>query len=96
VHPSDVVGVDLFLHPRGESPSRQHVEMTFDVADVDAAIERLRRAGVPVLEEPADREGATATPPSPTPTPTRSISARDRPDRPRQPLSAAGVEMSHL
>jgi catechol 2,3-dioxygenase-like lactoylglutathione lyase family enzyme len=48
--------VELFLHPRGDSPSRQHLEMTFDVADVDAAIERLRRLGVPVPEEPADRE----------------------------------------
>jgi catechol 2,3-dioxygenase-like lactoylglutathione lyase family enzyme len=49
-------GVELFLHPRGDSASRQHVEMTFDVADVDAAMERLRRLGVPVVDEPADRD----------------------------------------
>lgn len=49
-------GVELFLHPRGDSPWSQQLEMTFDVADVDAAIERLRRLGVPVVEEPANRE----------------------------------------
>jgi lactoylglutathione lyase len=58
--------VDVFVHSRGDAPT-QHVEMTFDVRDVDAAIDTLRAAGVPVVDEPADREwsdrdGAVADP----------------------------------
>jgi lactoylglutathione lyase len=47
--------VDLFLDVRRDILP-QHVELTFDVRQVDAAIAALRRAGVTVLEEPTDRE----------------------------------------
>jgi catechol 2,3-dioxygenase-like lactoylglutathione lyase family enzyme len=47
--------IDLFVHPRGDH-ARQHVEITFDVDDADAAIHALGRAGVRVVDEPADRE----------------------------------------
>lgn len=58
--------VSLFLHAREEQP-RQHVEMTFDVDDADAAIEALRGHDVPVIDEPSirawgDRDGAVADP----------------------------------
>lgn len=58
--------VDVFVHSRGDAPT-QHVEMTFDVRDVDAAIDTLRATGVPLVDEPADREwgdrdGAVADP----------------------------------
>jgi lactoylglutathione lyase len=49
--------VDLFLHAREGQP-RQHLELTFDVDDVDSAVEVLRRQGVPIVDEPSDREWA--------------------------------------
>jgi lactoylglutathione lyase len=59
-------GVSLFLHPR-TGQSRQHLELTFDVEDVDRAVDAMRRAGVPIVDEPSlrewgDRDGAVADP----------------------------------
>ena len=59
-------GVSLFLHARQGQP-RQHVELTFDVDDVDAAVGALRRQGIRVVDEPSvrewgDRDGAVADP----------------------------------
>jgi catechol 2,3-dioxygenase-like lactoylglutathione lyase family enzyme len=58
--------VGLFLHPREGQP-RQHLEVTLDVDDVDAVVDALRRRGVPVVDEPADRswgdrDGAVSDP----------------------------------
>jgi catechol 2,3-dioxygenase-like lactoylglutathione lyase family enzyme len=58
--------VGLVLHERKGRPV-QHLELTFDVDDVDGAIEALRRRNVSVLDEPSDRawgdrDGAVADP----------------------------------
>jgi catechol 2,3-dioxygenase-like lactoylglutathione lyase family enzyme len=58
--------VGLFLHARQGQPV-QHIELTFDVDDADAAVEALRRQDIPVLDEPSDRawgdrDGAVADP----------------------------------
>jgi lactoylglutathione lyase len=57
---------DLYLHAREGQP-KQHLELTFDVDDVDSAVEVLRRQGVPIVDEPSDRgwgdrDGAVADP----------------------------------
>lgn len=59
--------VQLFLHPGDSDRPPQRLEMTFDVADVDASIADLRAAAVPVVEEATDRDwgerdGAVADP----------------------------------
>jgi lactoylglutathione lyase len=59
--------VQLMLHPREDGAPPQHVEMVFDVDDVDGAFSEVRAAGAGVLEEPAtrewgDRDGAVADP----------------------------------
>ena len=49
--------VQLFLHPADDVDQlRQRLEMTFDVDNVDDVITELRARGVPVLEEPSDRD----------------------------------------
>lgn len=58
--------VGLFLHARQGQPA-QHLELTFDVDDADAAIDVLGRQDVPVVDEPShrewgDRDGAVADP----------------------------------
>ena len=58
--------IGLLLHPRKTQP-RQHVELTFDVDDVDTAIAALRGRDVQVVDEPSirpwgDRDGAVADP----------------------------------
>jgi lactoylglutathione lyase len=63
VHKGDV---GILLHPRQGQPM-QHLELTFDVDDADAAVDALRRQNVPVVEEPSDRvwgdrDGAVADP----------------------------------
>ena len=56
--------VSVQLHPAGEprpgvvlgrSGTGVPVQVTFEVADVDAAIDRLRRLGFKVFDEPKDR-----------------------------------------
>jgi catechol 2,3-dioxygenase-like lactoylglutathione lyase family enzyme len=46
--------VGVFLHTRSGQPM-QHIELTFDVDDADAAVEALRGQDVPVVDEPSDR-----------------------------------------
>jgi catechol 2,3-dioxygenase-like lactoylglutathione lyase family enzyme len=58
--------VGLFLHPRTGQPP-QHLELTFDVEDVDRAVAALRGEDVIVVDEPSvrgwgDRDGAVADP----------------------------------
>jgi lactoylglutathione lyase len=53
----EVGDVRLFLHAADATlGARQHLEMTFDVDDADSAIAALKAKGIPVLEEPTDRD----------------------------------------
>ena len=52
----DAGGVQLFLHPGRDPQAPQHLEMTFSVGDVDAAIGDLAAVGVRVVEQPTDRD----------------------------------------
>jgi len=58
--------VQIMLHPR-ENADEQHVELVFDVLDLDEAMSEARASGLEILEEPekrewGDRDGAVADP----------------------------------
>ena len=48
--------IEIFGHDGDGSPPRVHgARIAWEVADVDAEIDRLRSRGVPVVSEPADQ-----------------------------------------